>query len=292
VEFGGFADATPGGAWELDGMPATEPADDTLAHYLDDVRRHPLLSRGEELRLARLSATGDPAAKRRLVESNLRLVVAIARRYRGRGLDLLDLIQEGNVGLIAAVGRYDWRRGVRLATYASWWIRQRICRALSTASRLIRLPLRMAESAARVKRAELELARRLGRPATCAEVALAAGVDEQVVGQLRTATPAPVCLTESLAEVVGDDGAADPALHCAGAGEATSALSSLDLRRRRILELRYGLDGEPPRTLSDVAAELGVSRERVRRLETRALLELAARPELRSLRPAAMSGAA
>ena len=143
----------------------TDMPDDALARYLDDIRRHALLSAGEELRLGRLSAAGDEAARRRLGECNLRLVVTIARRYRGLGLDLLDLIQEGNLGLIAAAERYDWTRDARFATYASWWIRRAICRALSARSRLVRLPLRMAESATRVKRTEHALVQRLGRRA-------------------------------------------------------------------------------------------------------------------------------
>ena len=252
-------------------MPATEYADDTLARYLDDVRRRPLLSRGEERRLGRLSAAGDETARRRLVESNLRLVVAIARRYRGMGLDLLDLIQEGNVGLIAAAERYDWTREASFATHASLWIRREICRALSARSRLVRLPVRTAESATRVKRAERELVQRLGRRPTGAELARAAGVDEQTVADLRRAE----LPTVSLSEPGGDDelAAAQPD----EAVDVTDALAAIEGRARRILELRYGLGGRPPRTLDEVAGELGISRQRVRTVETRTLLELRSR---------------
>ena len=213
----------------LSGMP------DALNRYLDEIRRRPLLSAGEELRLARL---GDEAARHRLVECNLRLVVTIARRYRGMGLDLLDLIQEGNLGLIAAAERYDWRHAVRFATYASWWIRRGICRALSARSRLIRLPLRVTECAARR--------------------------DE----------PAPVSVSEL-------DGAEQLAVDEPDeVVDVSGVLAAIGARPRRILELRYGLDGGDPRTLEEVAAELGISRQRVRKLETRTLLELASHPEL------------
>lgn len=226
-------------------MPATTSADD-LHRYLDDIRPHPLLSRSEELRLARLGASGNATAKHRLVEANLRLVVTIAKRYRGMGLDLADLIQEGNVGLIAAVDRYDWRRNARLATFAGWWIRHQICRALSTKSRLIRLPHHIAQSA-----------------------------------ELRRAEPPPVSLSEPAAdgdvrleELLSDDGDGDPARTVDSGPNTAIALSRLDDRAHRILELRYGLNGRRPRTLSEVAKELGVSRERVRKLETKTLLEL------------------
>ena len=253
-------------------MPATERADDTLARYLDDVRRRPLLSRGEERRLGRLSAAGDETARRRLVESNLRLVVAIARRYRGMGLDLLDLIQEGNLGLIAAAERYDWTREAGFATYASLWIRRDICRALSARSRLVRLPVRTAESATRVKRAERELVQRLGRRPTGAELACAAGVDEQTVADLRRAELPAVSLSEP-----GGDDALGAAAQPDEAPDLTDALAAIGARARRILELRYGLGGRPPRTLDEVAGELGISRQRVRTLEARTLLELRSR---------------
>jgi RNA polymerase sigma factor (sigma-70 family) len=219
-----------------------------LTRYLHEIGRHPLLSRSDEVRLARLAACGDEAAKRRLVEANLRLVVAIARRYRGMGLDLPDLIQEGNLGLMAAVDRYDWRRDVKFATFASWWIRRDICRALCTKSRLIRLPLHVAQSA-----------------------------------DLRRAEPPPVSLSEPVADAelrleerLSDDGEGDPARPLGDRPDVMAVLPRVGGRARRILELRYGLDGRAPRTLSQVAGELGVSRERVRQLETKTLLELGA----------------
>jgi RNA polymerase primary sigma factor len=286
---------TPGRSFS--GMTDLLDTDDALSCYLADLRRRPLLSRAEEVRLARLSAAGDEAARRRLVESNLRLVVAIARRYQGQGLDLLDLIQEGNLGLMRAAERYDWRRDVKFATYATWAIRREVLRALATRSRPVRLPLRVSECVTRVNRAEAQLAQRLGRRPSLAEVAEAAGVDEDTVAQLRRAALAPVSLSEPVAdgepaleELLGDAGAADPASVLGDRDEAQrvrAAVSALGQRARRIVELRYGIDGERSRTLAEVADALGVSPSRIGKLEKRTLLELARRPELRSLRAVA-----
>ena len=224
-------------------------------------------------------------------------MVSIARRYEGRGLELLDLIQEGNLGLMAAAERYDWRRDVKFATYATWPIRCEILRALSTRSRLIRLPSSLADCATRVRRAEAELAQRLGRRPALAEVAAAAGVDEETVAQLRRAALAPVSISEpvgdgepALEALLGDGGAGDPAPGVCARDEAErvrSALAALDGRARRIVELRYGIGGERTRTLAEVADELGVSPQRARQLEARTLRALAAQPELRALRAAA-----
>jgi RNA polymerase sigma factor (sigma-70 family) len=276
---------TPGG-------PRREAAgsDASLARYLEEVGRHPLLSRVEELRLARLADSGDDAARRSLVESNLRLVVLIARGYRGLGLDLLDLIQEGNIGLITAVEKFDWRRDVKFSTCAGWHIRGAICAALSAKSRLIRLPTRIAEQGTKVGREEQQLTQQLGRRPSAAEVAQAAGVDETVVGDLWRSR-AVVSLSEpagadgdvTLADLIGDEDALDTALEVADSDErasVTEAVSALGERSRRVLELRYGIDGREPRTLEQVAGELELSRERVRKLEARALRELSMRPEL------------
>jgi RNA polymerase primary sigma factor len=232
--------------------------DTTLATYLDEIGRRPLLTRQEEERLGRRASRGDAAARGRLLEANLRLVVWTARRYNGMGLDFADLVQEGNVGLMRAVERYDPDRG-SFAACARWWIRQAICRALSTQSRLMRVPLRLAESS-EFRRSEL------------APLSLAEPVGDDVV----------------LADVLSDDGAQDPAR---AVGEdpvpmMREAVASLEERRRRLLELRFGLDGGGERTLAQVAGELGVSAERVRRIEERALWQLSARPELQVLRAA------
>jgi RNA polymerase primary sigma factor len=278
-------------------MPITPRTDDALSTYLAGLRRRPLLTRDEELRLARLAADGDRPARAALVEANLRLVVSIARRYQGRGLDLLDLIQEGNLGLIDAAERYDWRRGVRFATYATWAVRREILRALCTSARLVRLPLRTAECAGRVRFAEAGLEQRLGRRASVDEVARAAGVAPAVVVQLRRAALPPLPLGEpgadgepALEETLGDGGAADPSTLLAADGDADavhSAMAALSGRERRLVELRYGIGGRAARTLAAVADELGVSRERVRHLEARALRRLGARAELQAPRAAA-----
>src|SRR5262245_5643792 len=174
----------------------TAPTADSLTRYFDEVGRYPLLTRHQEIRLARLAAAGDATAKRRLVESNLRLVVTIARGYQGMGLDLLDLIQEGNLGLMRAVDRYDVSREARFGTYAAWCIRADICRALSTKSRVIRLPVRLAQHESRVNSAEERLAHEHGRRPSSSEVARAAGVDESVVVDLRTASRQVASLDE------------------------------------------------------------------------------------------------
>lgn len=277
-------------------MNAAIPDDRALARYLGEIARHPLLSRADEVSLGRRAAAGDESARRRLVESNLRLVVSIARRYRGLGLDLLDLIQEGNLGLLAAVERYDWRRDVKFASYASWWIRRGITRALSTKSRLIRLPVRLAELATAINRAEERLSHELGREPTPTEVAAAVGVDAGEVETLRASRKvaslsAPLGGDQdvTLSDVVGVDAELDPAAQIAATDEQASVLdafSGLCPRSRRVLELRYGIDGEP-QTLDEVAAELGVSRQRVRMIETDALRRLSTDPGLTQMRVAA-----
>jgi len=265
--------------------------DDSLSQYLREVARHPLLSRSEELALARLVASGDENAKRRLVESNLRLVVVIARRYRNLGLDDLDLIQEGNLGLMTAVERYDHRREVKFSAFASWWIRRGITTALSTKSRLIRLPVRLAAQAAKVGRAEQELTQRLGRTASAAEIARAAGTEEALVERLRGARRTVVSLSDPIgeddgvtyAEVIGGDEQDDPAFEVGETEETKNvgeALAALGERSRRLLELRYGTDGAEPRTLDEIADELGVSRDRARKLEAKALRELSTHRQL------------
>jgi RNA polymerase primary sigma factor len=278
-------------------MNTTPTSQDPLARYCDEAARYPLLGRAEEIRLARLAREGDEAARRRLVESNLRLVVAIARRYRGHGLDLMDLVQEGNLGLMSAAERYDRPHELRFATFASWWIRRAICRALSTSSRAVRLPTRLIEQIAAVRRVEEELTQRLGRPPSTAELAREAGIGEDVVEDLRRAERRPSSLSDpvgadgdsTLADLIPDESAADPAAGVAEAqerAEVTGAVQALGERPRRVLELRYGIDGEA-RTLEGVAHELGVSRQRVQTIEAAALRQLAARPELDGLRAAA-----
>jgi RNA polymerase primary sigma factor len=276
---------------------AHNTTEDSLGRYYEEIGRHPLLDRAEERQLARRAEAGDDAAKRRLVESNLRLVVAIARRYRGLGLDLLDLIQEGNVGLLGAIERYDWRQDVKFSSYAGWWIRRAITRALSTKSRLIRLPVRLAQHSAGIARAEAVLVQQLGRRPSSAEVAQAAGVDEELVADVRESTRTVVSLSEPVGEeegsALGDlvgDADLDPAAHVEATDERGSVIDAFAVlgdRSRQVLELRFGTGGGEPRTLDDVAHEVGLSRERVRKIEAHALQQLSAHPDLALARAAA-----
>jgi RNA polymerase primary sigma factor len=277
-------------------MITTAASPDSPARYHDEAARYPLLGRAEEIRLAGRARDGDEAARRRLIESNLRLVVAIARRYRGHGLDLMDLVQEGNLGLMAAAERYDRPHEMRFATFAGWHIRRAICRALSTSSRTVRLPIRLVEQISAVRRVEEELTQRLRRPPTVAELAHEAGIDEDAVEDLRRAERRPASLSEPmghdgdtpLGDLILDEDADDPAAGVADAHEqagVAEAVQALGERPRRVLELRYGIDGRE-RTLDGVAGELGISRERVRTIEAAALRQLSARPELDGLRAA------
>ena len=270
--------------------------EDALSRYLDEVGRHALLSPSEELGLARRARNGDARAKRRLVECNLRLVVSLARRYRGLGLDVLDLIQEGNVGLLAAADAYDPSRELRFASYASSCIRREICRALSARSRLVRLPARLADASTRVKGTDRRLAQELGRRPTTAEVAEAAGVTERMVDDLRRSELSPVSLSEPIGEheatledVLADDPSHDPARIVASSedGAMEAALSRLAPPARQVVELRFGLGGGEPATLASVAATMGLSPARVRQLEVRSLLELSRSRDLRELQEVA-----
>lgn len=257
---------------------------DGLSRLVKESRRHPLLTGDEEWELARGIERGDRAAKERLVQANLRLVVSIARRYPRHELSLPDLVQEGCVGLIRAAERFDYRRGCRFSTYATWWIREAISRALAETGRPIRLPAGQSSKVARIRRAELELQHELGRPPTAAELAALVGLPALRVEQLRRAT-APVA---SLQEPLGDDGALavgdlvrDEAAELAfeehldvDVGWLRHALGRLPERDRLVVELRFGLGGAEPMTLDDVARRCKLSRARVGQIEHRALQRL------------------
>jgi RNA polymerase primary sigma factor len=260
------------------------PAEDPLKLYVRQIGGGALLTREEERELARRKDEGDEAAKRRLIECNLRLVMAITRNYTRANVPLLDLIQEGNLGLIRAVEKFDYRLGYKLSTYATWWIRQAITRALADQGRTIRLPVHVADQVRRLLRARRQLAQKLNREPTLAELARETQQSEDRVRELLELVETPVSLEtpvgdgESLyGDLIEDVHALAPheqSAEQARTRELAGALDQLNPRMRRVLSLRFGLDGELPHTLEEVGAELGITRERVRQLETRALREL------------------
>jgi RNA polymerase primary sigma factor len=266
-------------------------SNDILQAYLQEIGRYPLLTRAEEVQLAKRIEAGDESARRRMTESNLRLVVAIAKGYQGRGADLLDLIQEGTVGLMRAVDRFDWRREVKFSTYAAWWIRHGIAQALS-AARWIRIPSVLVERGASVRAAARELACRLGREPSIAELAAHLQLTTEQLEEARAAMQPISSLEEPTRgedtlriETIADPNAADPVLALVEEppeDQLKERLEALPERGRKVIELRYGLDDGVPQTADAVAAELGVTRERVRQIELHALGKLgaASRPPL------------
>jgi RNA polymerase primary sigma factor len=260
------------------------PAEDPLRLYVRQIGGGALLTREEERELARRKDEGDELAKRKLIESNLRLVMAITRNYTKAGVPLLDLIQEGNLGLIRAVEKFDYRLGFKLSTYATWWIRQAITRALADQGRTIRLPVHVADQVRRLLRARRQLAQKYNREPTLAELARETQQSEERVRELLELVETPVSLEtpvgdgESLyGDLIEDVNALAPheqSAEQARGRELAGALDQLNPRMRRVLSLRFGLDGEPPQTLEEVGGQLGITRERVRQLETRALREL------------------
>lgn len=263
------------------GAPQTR---DPLKLYVRQIGDGRLLTPVEERELARRKDAGDEAAKRRLIESNLRLVMSITRNYTRAGVPLLDLIQEGNLGLIRAVEKFDWRMGYKLSTYATWWIRQSITRALADQGRTIRLPVHVAEQVRRVQRARRQLAQKLNRDPSLPEIAVESGFAEDRVRQLLELVEDPVSLEtpvgdgESLyGDLIEDVQTERPEAVTANnlrAQELDQALMRLTPRLRDVVERRFGLDHRHPQTLEEVGRDLGITRERVRQLEARALREL------------------
>jgi RNA polymerase primary sigma factor len=260
------------------------PTQDPLKLYVRQIGDGKLLTPSEERDLARRKDEGDEQAKRKLIESNLRLVMSITRHYTSAGVPLLDLIQEGNLGLIRAVEKFDYRMGYKLSTYATWWIRQSITRALADQGRTIRLPVHVAEQVRRVLRARRLLAQKVNRDPSLADIAKESGFPEAKVRQLLELVEDPVSLEtpvgdgeSSFADMIEDGNAEQPeattALHMRSA-ELARAMSSLNPRMRHVLQVRFGLDGQIPQTLEEVGVGLGITRERVRQLESRALREL------------------
>jgi RNA polymerase primary sigma factor len=257
---------------------------DALGTYLREIGRHPLLTAADEVALAKLIEKGDEAATVRMVCANLRLVVSIARRYRSTGIPLLDLIQEGNLGLLRAVEKFDWRKGFKFSTYATWWIRQAIQRGIADRGRTVRLPVHIHEQLVRLRRERRDLEATLGREATPEELARAAGMQATRVLELLGAGLAPVSLEtpvgESGGSTIGDyvsdekDELFTDVMRAVGRLELERALSTLPERERMILALRFGLTGEEPMTLERIGERFGLTRERIRQLEAKALAKL------------------
>jgi RNA polymerase primary sigma factor len=268
-----------------------------LDTYLEQIAQFPLLTKHEEQVLARRIERGDEAAKQRMVESNLRLVVSIAKRYRGQGVAFLDLIQDATLGLIRAVEKFDWRRDLKFSTYATWWIQQAAQRSVANGARTIRLPVHLGERIRTVDRAARELEARLGREPTVAELAQRTRLTPEQVGEALRLRPQPVSISTATGErgdtELGDtvaDAEPEPADQVAtalGAGRLRDAVGLLPPQGRRVIELRYGLDGSDPISVEATARELGLNRSRVRRIEAQAMEILRRLPELAGLADAA-----
>ena len=265
---------------------------DPLKLYVRQIGDGPLLTAAEERELARRKDEGDEEAKRRLIESNLRLVMSITRNYVNSGVPLLDLIQEGNLGLIRAVEKFDYRMGFKLSTYATWWIRQAVTRAIADQGRTIRLPVHVVDQVRRVMRARRILTQKLNRDPLPAEIAKESGLELKRVQELLDLVEDPVSLETPVGDgdsmygdMLEDVNSEQPEVVLAEllrSVELQGALDKLSERMRHVLELRFGLSGKVPQTLEEVGAALGVTRERVRQLESRALRELQlAAPDLK-----------
>jgi RNA polymerase primary sigma factor len=270
---------------------------DTLQLFLNEAGRWPLLTKEEEVELAKRIERGDQAAKERMINSNLRLVVSIAKRYQGHGLSLLDLIQEGIIGLIRAVEKFDWRRGFKFSTYATWWIRQAVQRGVANKSRTIRIPVHIADREQRIARAERDLAPKLGRQPTEEEVAKQAKLPLKQVREVRQAARAITSLDRPVGEesdaALGDLFASDqvpPEEELTVSLEQDvlhRAVAQLPDREREVVKRRYGLDGDrDPASLEAIGRELGLTRERVRQIEASALEQLAVNREIEALKVA------
>ena len=260
------------------------PVEDPLRLYTRQIGGGPLLTREEERELARRKDAGDEEAKRKLIEANLRLVMSITRHYTRAGVPLLDLIQEGNLGLIRAVEKFDYRMGYKLSTYATWWIRQAVSRAVASQGRTIRLPLHVTDQVQRMMRTRRQLAQTLNREPTADELAASTGFTPARIAQLLDFIADPVSLETPVGdgdalygELIEDTKSVRPeesTVVSLRRHELTQALQSLDARLRHVLELRFGLSDSEPKSLEEIGDSLGVTRERARQLEKRALLAL------------------
>ena len=272
-----------------------EPSLDSLRLYLRSIGRVQLLTAEQEVALARRIERGDMDAKQRMIEANLRLVVSIAKSYLGRGLTFLDLIQEGSMGLIRAVEKFDYRRGYKFSTYATWWIRQAVTRAIADKARTIRIPVHMVEKLNKVVHIERQLVQRLGREPNPEEIAEELEMTTDEVREILRMSQLPVSLEKpigeeedsSLGDLVPDEQAESPfdtASLSLRREDVELALSALPDRERRVIELRYGLDGSQPCTLEEVGRAFGVTRERIRQIENNTLKKLESLPEAQGLK--------
>jgi RNA polymerase primary sigma factor len=272
-----------------------EGTTDALQLFLKDIGKARLLSAQEEVRLAKRIWRGDQDAKQRMVESNLRLVVSIAKNYRNQGLPFLDLIQEGTLGLVRAAEKFDYRKGFKFSTYATWWIRQAVARALADKSRTIRIPVHVVEKLNKIGRAERVLVTALGREPSVEEIGEVTGIAPDEVDSIKRFAQAPISLEKPVGDeeesefgqFIADEQAASPydrAVEILANQALTDALENLTYRERRVLELRYGLGSEHPRTLDEVARTFNVTRERIRQIEKQSLNKLQNLPETKKLR--------
>jgi RNA polymerase primary sigma factor len=273
--------------------PAAQPLEtttDALQLFLREAGRHPLLNAAQEVELAKRIERGDMEAKSTMIQSNLRLVVSIAKNYRNQGLPFLDLIQEGTLGLIRAVEKFDWRRGYKFSTYATWWIRQAVARALADKARTIRMPVHIVERLQKMNRAERTLWMELGREPTLEEIAEEASLPIEQAREVRAAARASASLDQPVGEqddavfgdfVAGDDPLPEERVEVSLRSHALGdALRALPDRERHVLVLRYGLLDEEPKTLEEIGRRLGLTRERVRQIELESLRRLATLREM------------
>jgi RNA polymerase primary sigma factor len=297
LELGEAEPAAPELGFDSPALDLAVATTDSLQLFLNDASRYRLLTPAEEIELAKRIERGDAEAKARMINANLRLVVSIAKRFQGHELALLDLIQEGVLGLIRAVEKFDWRKGFRFSTYATWWIRQGVERGIQTKARAIRLPVNVLERQRRMAKAERELVRALGREPTDDEIAERLGISERHVRQARQASRT----VTSLDRPVGEDGETafgelmpserpspeDEVEDSRRAAVLHRAIRALPQRERDVLILRFGLDGGEPEPLREIGRQLGITQERVRQIESRALSRLAAEHDIAALGAAA-----